>query len=60
MATTWRPPPGTRLGEQVRRAAYLTGRSANEILNEAAIEWLDRNKAKLDAMEREASAGAEP
>lgn len=42
MTVAWRPPPD--LAERLTATAFLTGRSANEIMTEAIGEWLTANE----------------
>jgi predicted transcriptional regulator len=39
MAMTWRPPDD--LAEELRVVAFVSKRSANDIVNEAVRDWLD-------------------
>lgn len=55
MAMTYRPPDD--LAEELRTVAFLTRRSANEILTEALRDWMQtkgKQAAKKAADERKA------
>lgn len=45
-AMTWRAPD--ELYERLRRVSFDTRRPANQIINEAVVEWLERYEAKAD------------